>query len=184
MSPQKNKSKLSAAQEDVIDSGRSEEDVPTNEEIVSNPLGSADNTSIGQAHNIKRNNIKIPNGKRANKFSNGKRANPALDVANAMETKRVENIPSRKSSRIRSYSYSDSDYAKFKVSTHIESAISCDNPFAMLAFDKIQEAIIDDKSPIKQVLDREDYEPPTRRLMLQCKQRVKWEEVAQVISFV
>ena len=46
----------------------------------------------------------------------------------------------------------------------------------MLALEKIQAAIVDDKSPTKQVLDREDYEPPTGRLMLQCKQPVKWEE--------
>ena len=42
-------SKLSAAQEVVIDTSRSEEDVPTNEEIVSYWLGSDDNTSIGKA---------------------------------------------------------------------------------------------------------------------------------------
>ena len=47
--PADNMSKLSAAQEDVIDSSLSEEDVPTNEEIVSSSLGSADNTSIGKA---------------------------------------------------------------------------------------------------------------------------------------
>ena len=40
----------------------------------------------------------------------------------------------------------------------------------MLALEQIQAAIADDKSHTKQVLDREDYEPPTRRLMLQCKQ--------------
>jgi hypothetical protein len=68
---------ISAAQEDVIDSSLSEEDVPSNEEIVSNTLGSVDNTSIVQAQNINR-NIKFPNGNRAN---------PALYVANPMETK-------------------------------------------------------------------------------------------------
>ena len=47
--PAGNMSKLSAAQEVVIDSSRSEEDVPTNEEIVSNPLRSVDNTSIDKA---------------------------------------------------------------------------------------------------------------------------------------
>ena len=56
------------------------------------------------------------------------------------------------------------------------TAISCDNPFVMLALEQIQAAIVDDKSPTKQVLDREDYEPPTGRLMLQCKQPVEWEE--------
>ena len=56
------------------------------------------------------------------------------------------------------------------------NAISIDNPFVMLALEQIQAAIVDDKSPTKQGLDREDYEPPTRRLMLQCKQQVKWEE--------
>ena len=47
--PAVNMSKLSAAQEDVIDSILSEEDVPTNEEIVSSPLRSVDNTSIDKA---------------------------------------------------------------------------------------------------------------------------------------
>ena len=66
-----------------------------------------------------------------------------------MEIKRVENIPTRRSSRIESYENNDSDYAKFKVSTHIASAISSDNPFVMLTLDKIQEAIVDDKNPSK-----------------------------------
>ena len=38
---------------------------------------------------------------------------------------------------------------------------------------------MDDKSPTEQVLDGKDYESPTRLLMLQCKQRVKWEEAEQ-----
>ena len=49
----------------------------------------------------------------------------------------------------------------------------------MLALEQIQAAIVDDKSSTKQALDREDYERPTRRLMLQCKQKVKWEEAEQ-----
>jgi hypothetical protein len=48
-------SKLPAAQEDVIDSSLSKEDVPTNDKIVSNPLGSVDNVSIDQAQNFNRN---------------------------------------------------------------------------------------------------------------------------------
>jgi hypothetical protein len=32
----------------------------------------------------------------------------------------------------------------------------------MLALAQIQAAIVDDKSPPKQALDKEDYEPPTR----------------------
>ena len=47
--PAVNMSKLSAAHKDVIDSSFSEEDVPTNEEIASSPLGSVDNTSIDKA---------------------------------------------------------------------------------------------------------------------------------------
>ena len=65
-----------------------------------------------------------------------------------METKQGEKIPTRKSSRIKSYENNDSDYAKFKVSTHIASAISSNNPFVMLALDKIQEAIVDSKSMV------------------------------------
>jgi hypothetical protein len=89
-------SKLSVAQEDVIDSSLSEKDDPTNEEIVSNTLGSVDNTSIDRAQNIN-GNIKLPKRNCANKFSNVKRANPALDVANQMKTKRRENILTRNS---------------------------------------------------------------------------------------
>ena len=50
----------------------------------------------------------------------------------------------------------------------------------MLALDKIQEAIIDNKNPPKHILDNEDYEPPTRRrLMLKCINQAKWEEAEQ-----
>jgi hypothetical protein len=45
---------------------------------------------------------------------------------------------------------------------HLASAVSVDNPFVMLALEQIQAAIVDDKSPAKQALDKEDYEPPTR----------------------
>jgi hypothetical protein len=96
----------------------------------------------------------------------------ALNLANPMEHNRVDMIPTRKSSLIFSLS-SDRDIAKSKVSTHLATAICCDNPLVMLALEQIQAAIIDDKSSTKQVLDRGNYEPPTRRLMLQCKQRVK-----------
>ena len=70
-----------------------------------------------------------------------------MDVANPKERKREELIPTRRSSRIKSYENNDSDYAKLKVSTHIATTISSDNPFVMLALDKIQEAIVDDKNP-------------------------------------
>jgi hypothetical protein len=100
--PANNMSKLSAAQKDVIDSGLSEEDVPTNKEIVSNPLRSVDNTSIDQEQNINK-NIKLPKMNCANQFPNRKRAYPALDVATPMEIKRGENITTRKSSRIASH---------------------------------------------------------------------------------
>ena len=102
--------------------------------------------------------------------------NPALDVANPKEQRREGKKPTRRSSRIKSYENNDSDYAKLKVPTHIASAISCDYPFALLALDKIQDAIIDDKSPPKHTLESEDYEPPTRRLMLKSRNHAKWEE--------
>jgi hypothetical protein len=87
-------------------------------------------------------------------------------------------FPTRKLSQIVSPN-SDSDFSKLNVSTHLATVISCDNPFVMLALEQIQAAIVDDKSPTKQVLDREDYKPPTKRLMLKCKQHVKWEEAEQ-----
>ena len=50
----------------------------------------------------------------------------------------------------------------------------------MLALDKIQEAIVDDKNPPKHMLDNGDYEPPTRqRLILKCNKHAKWEEAEQ-----
>ena len=63
--------------------------------------------------------------------------------------------------------------------THLASAVSVDNPFVMLALEQIQAAIVDDKSSTNQALDKEDYEPPTRLLMLQYDQRVIWEEAEQ-----
>jgi hypothetical protein len=107
--PADNMSKLPAAQEYVIGSSLSDQDFPTNDKIVSNLLGSVDNTSIDQAQNINR-NIKIPKRNCANKFSNRKRAFPALDDAILMETKRVETIPTRKSSQIASLQ-NDVDFA-------------------------------------------------------------------------
>ena len=111
-------------------------------------------------------------------FSTRNGVSPALDVANPKVTNRVDTISTRKSSRISSQAR-DNDIAKCKVATHLATAISSDNPFVMLALEQIQAAIVEDKSPTKQALDREDYEPPTRRLMLQCKQRAKWEEAEQ-----
>ena len=75
----------------------------------------------------------------------------------------MDTIPTRTSSRISSLNRRQ-DIANIKVSTHLASAISVDNPFVMLALEQIQAAIVDDKSPSKQILDKEDYEPPTRRL--------------------
>ena len=95
-----------------------------------------------------------------------------------MKNIRVDTIPTRKSSRISSLN-SEKDIANKKLLTHLASAVSVDNPFVILALEQIQAAIVDDKSPTKHMLDKEDYEPPTRRLMLQCKQRVKWEETEQ-----
>jgi hypothetical protein len=131
-----NMSKLPGAQEDMIDSSVSEEDVPTNAKTVSNQLRAGDNTSIDPAHNMNK-NIRFPKCNCATKFSNGKRAYPALDVAAPMEMKRGETTPIRKSLRI-AQNNSNCDYATLKVSTHIASAISSDNPFVMLAFDKFK----------------------------------------------
>ena len=61
---------------------------------------------------------------------------------------RVDTIPTRKLSRISSLAR-DNDIAKCKVSTHLATAISCDNSFVMLALVQIQAAIVDDKSPTK-----------------------------------
>jgi hypothetical protein len=86
---------------------------------------------------------------------------------------------------IRKFTYSTKysvtgDIANSKVSTHLATAISCDNPFVMPALEQFQAAIVDDKSPTKQVLDREDYEPQTRRRMLQCKQHVQWGKLSKM----
>jgi hypothetical protein len=91
----------------------------------------------------------------------------------------VDTIPTQKSSRISSLNRRQ-DIANITVSTHLASAISADNAFVMLALEQIQAAIVDNKSPTKQMLDKEDYEPPTRRLMLQCKQRVNWKRLSKM----
>ena len=75
------------------------------------------------------------------KFSTRKRAYPALDLANPMVNNRMDTIPTRKSSQISSLAC-DSDIARCKVSTHLATAISCDNPFVMLALEQIQAAIV------------------------------------------
>ena len=77
-----------------------------------------------------------------------------------MVNNRVETISTRKSSRKLSL-VDENDIAKCRVSTHLATAINCDNTFVILALEQIQAAIVDDKSPTKQVLDREEYEPPT-----------------------
>ena len=134
-------------------------------------VGNSTDTSISNNNNIITNNI--------NKFSTRKRCDsPALDLANPMENIRVDMIPTRKSSRISSLN-SEKDIANKTLLTHLASAVSVDNPFVMLALEQIQAAIVDDKSSTKQMLDKEDYEPSTRRLMLQCKQCIKWEEAEQ-----
>ena len=44
----------------------------------------------------------------------------------------------------------------------------------------MQAAIVDDKNPSKHnMLDSEDYEQPTRRMRLKCKNHAKWEEAEQ-----
>ena len=134
-------------------------------------IGNSTDTSVSKSNN----NIIITNN--INKFSTRKRcASPALDLANPMENIRVGTITTRKTSRISSL---NSEKANKNLLTHLASAVSVDKPFVMLALEQIQAAIVDDKSSTNQALDKEDYEPPTRRLMPQCKQRVKWEEAEQ-----
>jgi len=117
-------------------------------------IGTSTDTSVSNNNNIITNNI--------NKFSTRKRcASPALDLANPMENIRVDTIPTRKSSRISSLN-GEKDIANKTLLTHLAAAVSVDNPFVMLALEQIQAAIVDDKSPTKQALDKEDYEPPTR----------------------
>jgi len=121
-------------------------------------IGTSTDTSVSNNNN--NNNNIITNN--INKFSTRKRcASPALDLANPMENIRVDTIPTRKSSRISSLN-SEKDIANKKLLTHLAAAVSVDNPFVMLALEQIQAAIVDDKSPTKQALDMEDYEPPTR----------------------
>ena len=152
-------SKLSVAQDEMFGSITRDGDVHTIDKLVPSQhrptdtrIGNSTDTSISD-NNIITNNI--------NKFSTRKRAYPALNLTNPMVNNRVDTIPTPKSSQISSLA-GDSDIAKCKVSTHLATAKSCDNSFVMLALEQIKAAIVDDKSPTKQVLDREDYEPPTR----------------------
>jgi hypothetical protein len=143
-------SKLAVAQDEMFGSIIRTGDVHTIDKLVPSQHRSTD-TRIGKSTDtrISNNNIVTNN---SNKVSTRKHAFPTFDLANSMVTNRVDTIPTQKSSRISSLS-SDSDIAKCKVSTHLASAISCDNPFVMLALKQIQAAIVEDKSPTKHALD-------------------------------
>ena len=100
---------------------------PSQHRSTDTRIGNPTDTSISN-NNIITNNI--------NKFSTRKRAYPALDLANPKKNNRVGTIPTRKSSRISSLNRIQ-DIANIKVSTHLASVISADNPFVMLALEQI-----------------------------------------------
>ena len=67
---------------------------------------------------------------------------------------------------------------QFRASTHLAASIASEDPFTKRAVEEIHEAINKNESinNINNDLQRDDYIPPNRRMMLKCKQRDKWIE--------
>ena len=64
---------------------------------------------------------------------------------------------------------------QFRASTHLAASIASKNPFTKRAVEEIKEAINKDESINNATddLQRDDYIPPNRRMMLKCKQKDK-----------
>ena len=124
--PADNMSKLSVAQDEMFGFIHRAGDIHTIDKLVPSQHKSTD--TLTSNINIITNNI--------NKVSTRKRASSILDLANLMEKNRVDTITTRKSSRLSSLN-SDRNSANSKVSTHLATAISCDNSFVLLALEQI-----------------------------------------------
>ena len=69
----------------------------------------------------------------------------------------------------------------FRASTHLAASIASEDPFTKRAVEEIKEAITQDESIHNTTddLQRDDYIPPNRRMMLKCKQKDKWIEAEE-----
>ena len=64
---------------------------------------------------------------------------------------------------------------RFRASTHLAASIASEDPFTARAVEEIKEEINTDDSirPTNDDLQKVDYIPPNRRMMLKCKQKDK-----------
>ena len=64
---------------------------------------------------------------------------------------------------------------RFRASTHFAASIASEDPFTKRAIEEIKEAITTDESIHNTTddLQRDDYIPPKRRIMLKCKEKDK-----------
>ena len=70
---------------------------------------------------------------------------------------------------------------RFRASTHLAASIASEDPFTKRAVEEIKEAITTDES-IQHTTDdlqKDDYIPPNRRMMLKCKQKDQWIEAEE-----
>ena len=70
---------------------------------------------------------------------------------------------------------------RFRASTHLAASIASEDPFTKRAVEEINEAISTDES-IQHTADdlqKDDYIPPNRRMMIKCKQKDEWIEAEE-----
>ena len=70
---------------------------------------------------------------------------------------------------------------QFRATTHLAASMASENPFNKRAVEEIKESINegDTKDDNSDDLQKDDYIPPNRRMMLKCKQRDKWLEAEE-----
>ena len=70
---------------------------------------------------------------------------------------------------------------QFRATTHLAASIASEDPFTKRAVEEIKESINegDTKDDNSDDLQKDDYIPPNRRMMLKCKQRDKWLEAEE-----
>ena len=70
---------------------------------------------------------------------------------------------------------------RFRASTHLAASIASEDPFTARAVEEIKEEINTDDSRRDTIddLQKDDYIPPNRRMMLKCEQKDKWIEAEE-----
>ena len=153
--------------QEVIDGSQDGEDVPIPSK-TSKSHGSPNGVNIRNILNTKRARIK-----------------PAIVTATSMESRKETHEEykhnkegSTQGSHIGNLTTKSAKgkHKRYKVATHLACAIASDDQFACYTIDAMSETLTNanDNLP-KNKLFQDDFEPPTRNIMLQCKQRVKWE---------